>query len=217
MDLALLFGRSRGQPIGSYIRSLKPLRISHQFTGYAVAKLHNMAICIMHQSLTVFASSRAPKPSWKMTEIGAHPDLSGRELRGDGNYPQRGDSGRRADTRLTSRRGTAPEARPQQRFARRRRVAGRDLQFAAPRHRLDPIGRPAGDRLDRERRVDAAHRRKHRPIANPQVADVPAPAVGIRPRCCADRRPSARCRSGGRCRRPVPRSPARRPPAALRS
>ena len=52
-------------------------------------------------------------------------------------------------------------------------------KFAARRHGLDAIGSAAGDRLDRERRIDAADRRKDRAVANPQVGDVPGAAVGI--------------------------------------
>ena len=46
-------------------------------------------------------------------------------------------------------------------------------ELAAPRHRPDPVRRAAGDRLDRQRRIDAADRRKHRAVADPEIGDIP--------------------------------------------
>ena len=43
----------------------------------------------------------------------------------------------------------------------------RSSQLAAARHRPDPVGGAAGDRLDGERGIDAADRRKDRAVADP--------------------------------------------------
>src|SRR5581483_9030370 len=58
-------------------------------------------------------------------------------------------------------------------------ASARAVQLAAPRERANPIGSPAGDRLDGQRRIDATDGRKHRTVANPQIGDVPAAAIGI--------------------------------------
>src|SRR5579872_7595761 len=56
---------------------------------------------------------------------------------------------------------------------------GRTSELAASRQRLDPIGGAAGDRLDGQRRIDAADGRKHRAVANPEIGNVPRAAIGV--------------------------------------
>ena len=59
--------------------------------------------------------------------------------------------------------------------------AGWDLPHSSPRFAslLDAVGDAAGERLDGQRRIDAAAGREQRAVADPQIRDVPAAAVGV--------------------------------------
>jgi hypothetical protein len=51
--------------------------------------------------------------------------------------------------------------------------------IAALRECLNAIGSPASDCLNGKRRIGAADRRKNRSVADPEIGDVPASAVGV--------------------------------------
>ena len=53
------------------------------------------------------------------------------------------------------------------------------LEFTACRESFDAVGGPAGDGLDRERGVGSAYGWENRAVANPEIGDIPASAIGV--------------------------------------